>query len=414
MIFLLLLFVPNIAHAYLDPASGSAILYIIVAAVTSLIFYSRSILIMLYAKILMVFKKENLLSNNIVIYSEGKQYWNTFNPLIKEFLKNNDKITYLTSSKDDPAFQIDDINLNAKYIGNEVLACSYLNYLTANLLITTTPQLDVFTLKKTKKIKHYVHVVHAPIDVHTYRKFAFDFYDTVMCSGPHQIKSIRALESSRNTNTKNLLETGLLYYDNKSSQDLIPNKNTELTTILIAPTWKEYSLLNQCGEELITQLLDTNQYKVILRPHPQSFVSFRDLTEGIISKFESNPNFKLDREKSGENSMQNSDLMISDLSGIVWDYIFIYEKPVILFETPSNLQGFEDTEIPHLSWEKSLIKTHLKIFKDVSTIQEKIELLQNSWNIKKFQEEREQSLFNFQNAAPVAYKQIKNILKEVN
>jgi len=253
--------------------------------------------------------------------------------------------------------------------------------------------------------------VHAPIDIHTYRKFAFDFYDSVLCSGPHQIKSIRALENSRGTKPKKLLETGLLYYDKIEKIEV--HETPDKKTILIAPTWKEYSLLNQCGMELISDLLDTNLYKIILRPHPQSFVSFKQLTDETISKFSNHPDFTLDREKSGDLSMSKSDLMISDLSGIVWDYIFVQEKPVLLFETPSDLKGFEDTEIPHVSWEKDLIHNHLQTFNTINGIIDKIENLQASWNQELFREHRNSSLFNFKKSAPIAYKQLTEILNEV-
>ena len=62
----------NNALAYLDPASGSAILYILVGVVTSIIFYSRSLIVIAYAKFLSLVKKESLTSEDIVIYSEGK------------------------------------------------------------------------------------------------------------------------------------------------------------------------------------------------------------------------------------------------------------------------------------------------------------------------------------------------------
>lgn len=410
-IIFILFFTIKPAYAYLDPASGSAILYIVVALVTSIIFYSKSLLVIGYAKLLILFKKENMLDKEVVMYSEGKQYWNTFLPLIEEFLKNNHKLTYLTSSKDDPILKINNESLTSKYIGNEVLACSYLNYLSAKLLITTTPQLNVFILKKTKKIKHYAHIVHAPIDVHTYRKFAFDFYDSVLCSGPHQIKSIKALEQLRGTKPKQLFETGLLYYD--KTQKIKHKSKAHTLTILIAPTWKEYSLLNQCGVDLLKALLSNEKFQVILRPHPQSFVSFKELTDTIIEEFSPYPNFSLDREKSGDLSMSKSDIMISDLSGIVWDYIFVQEKPVLLFDTPNNLVGFEDTEIPHISWEKTLIKEHLETFNTTQGIIDKVNLLVSSWNEDKFRQERSNSIYNFQDTASTAYNQLTGILNEV-
>lgn len=408
---ILFCFISTYAHAYLDPASGSAILYLVLAGVTSLVFYSRTILIIAYSKIRRLFTKDKIDEHKFVIYSEGNQYWSTFKPLVNEFIKNETKLLYLTSSKDDLVFELDNDFIESKYIGSEVLASSYLNYLKADILITTTPQLNVFTFKRSKWVKHFCHIVHAPIDVHTYRKFAFDFYDSVLCSGPHQMKSIRNLEAKRSTKTKELFATGLLYYDNITE---LPKKNTYSKTILIAPTWKEYSLLNKAGVEVINELL--KDYKVILRPHPQTYKSFPEVILKIENKFKENTNFSIDTNKDGFESMQLSDLMISDLSGIVWDYLFIHEKPVVLFETPENLIGFEDTEIDHISWEKDLINKQLVTFNeyDFHKLKDIVESSNKDFNSKNFVKIKEESLFNFRNAASVAYKQITNIQKEIS
>ena len=62
-----------------------------------------------------------------------------------------------------------------------------------------------------------------------YKYFAFDFFDTVMCSGKHQIESIRQLEKLRKTK-KELLQTGLTYFDvlenENKQQNISKNKNT--------------------------------------------------------------------------------------------------------------------------------------------------------------------------------------------
>lgn len=414
LIALIALCLPIEAYAYLDPASGSAILYIILAAITSLIFYSKTIFIILYSKLYRLLKKEDPKSYDFVIYSEGKQYWTTFKPLIEEFEKNKQEVLYTTSSQDDPIFNFKSDFIHSKYIGSEVFASSYLNYLRTKVLITTTPQLNIFNLKKSKYVNHYTHIVHAPVDVHTYRKFAFDYYDSVMCSGAHQIKSIRSLESFRNMPQKDLYETGLLYYDNQKE---LPRDLSDKKTILIAPTWKEYSLLNTCGEVLITELL--KNFNVILRPHPQTYKSFPEVISNIENNFLHKENFEIDTNKSGLEVMQKASLMISDLSGVVWDFIFLHEKPVVLFETPDDLKGFEDTEIKHESWEKDLIKKELKTFNelDIHKIEKIIINSRDNWNKEHFRDVKHQSMFNFQNAAPIAYKnliQIKNHIQGIS
>ena len=62
-----------------------------------------------------------------------------------------------------------------------------------------------------------------------YNYFAFDFFDTIMCSGKHQIDSIRKLEKLRKTKKKNTLQTGLTYYDifNQTKSDLNINKEKQ-------------------------------------------------------------------------------------------------------------------------------------------------------------------------------------------
>ena len=320
-------------------------------------------------------------------------------------------MTFLTSAKDDPAFNLKSDYVNVKYIGNEVIASSYLNFLKAKVLITTTPQLNIFTFKRKANIKHYCHIVHAPVDVHTYRKFAFDYFDSIFCSGEHQIKSIRHLEKARSLPKKKLLKTGLLYYDLvKESAEQI-----DKTTILIAPTWKEYSLLNKCGEQLIQKLLDCTRFNIILRPHPQSFKSFPDVINNITNKFNKNSRFILDKESTGDVSMKRSCLMISDLSGIIWDYIFIQSKPVLLFETPQDLRGFEDTEISHKSWEKELIHNHLETFNEnyLDDLVDKVNRLLNNWSNEAFKVIKDESFYNFGKASDIAYKQLIEIVEKL-
>ena len=42
---------------------------------------------------------------------------------------------------------------------------------------------------KRSKSNEYIHIIHSPTDCLMYNYFAFDF-DTIMCSGKHQIDSI--------------------------------------------------------------------------------------------------------------------------------------------------------------------------------------------------------------------------------
>src|SRR5690606_26155606 len=161
-----------------------------------------------------------------------------------------------TSDKQDPGLNSGLKNVTSKYLGNINFSAAYLAQLEADFVGMTTPQLDVLTIKRSKKVKHYGHILHAPVDVFTYRKFAFDYFDSVFCSGPHQIKSIRFLEEKRNTPKKELYEVGCTYYDLMlENLSRLSEEEKKRPTVLVAPTWKEYSLLHKYGPQFFRTLL---------------------------------------------------------------------------------------------------------------------------------------------------------------
>lgn len=351
---LFLLLLPINAYAYLDPASGSAIVYIVISVASAGFFVLRNFAFDLYhfIAIKLKFKAIPQLENSIVFYSEGKQYWYVFKPVLDALKDKGIRSLFLTSDKNDEAFKFANQDLEVRYIGSMNLTGAYLRQVRADVLVMTTPQLDVLTIKRSKNVKHYCHIVHAPVDVFTYRKFAFDYFDSVFCSGPHQIKSIRALERKRQTFPKELLEVGCTYYDHliEETKKLEVKKNIR-KVVLVAPTWKEYSLLHNYGGRFFEKLLSSEDLEVILRPHPQIYMSYPEVIASIETQFKDHPRFSIDRNPSGALSMKRSDVMISDLSGIIWDYVYLFQKPVLLMKTPLNLDGFEATELDHTMWE---------------------------------------------------------------
>lgn len=98
-------------------------------------------------------------------------------------------------------------------------------------------------------------------------------------------------------------------------------------TVLYAPSWGTRSSINTFGPEMIEKLL-AGGMKVIFRPHPQSFISDKEKLDDLFNKFAKNENFILDKNKTGMESMANSDLMISDFSGVIFDYYYLFNKPV--------------------------------------------------------------------------------------
>lgn len=403
---------------YIDPASTSALLYILVALVATIVFSLRGF----FYKIRNLIMGKGFVNSkdfehvDIIFYSEGRQYWPVFLPVIRSLEKMGIPCAYLTSDKDDPGLEYRSEQVASKYLGNLTMTSVYLNRLKAKFVGMTTPQLDVMMLKRSKNVQHYGHIVHAPIDVFTYRKFAFDYYDSVFCSGPHQAEGIRKLEEKRHTKKKLLLETGLTYYDimvDEVKQMPVPEKKNPV--VLVAPTWKEYSIVNRFGAGFFERLLEDTAYDIILRPHPQSYVSFPGLMRDIEDRLKDEPRVAIDRNQLGTASMAKSDIMISDLSGVFWDYAFLYSKPVLLLKTAfDSIEGFEGSELDHEMWEMRERGRLGREFDedDIGNIGTMIDEMLAHPPTMQLEELKKESVYNFGKAGDVAARQILNIVKE--
>ncbi|MGD9994981.1 MAG: CDP-glycerol glycerophosphotransferase family protein [Salinivirgaceae bacterium] len=405
---------------YIDPASTSALLYIIIALIATLAFALRGFFYKIKNLILGkgFVNRSEFEHIDIIFYSEGKQYWPVFLPIIQALEKKNIPCAYLTSDKNDPGLDYQSDLLGRKYLGNLTMTSVYLNKLKAKFVGMTTPQLDVMMIRRSKHVQHYAHIVHAPIDVFTYRKFAFDYFDSVFCSGPHQIEGIRQLEARRGTPKKLLLETGLTYYDVMLDEIInlnLPEKKKPV--VLVAPTWKDYSILNRFGVRFFENLLKNSDYDVILRPHPQTYVSFPKLIGEIEERFKEESRLHIDRNQLGTESMAKADLMIGDLSGVFWDFAFLFSKPVLLLKTDfDSIEGFEGSELNYSMWEMRERNRLGNIFNesDVENISQLVnELLQNP-PVADLEALKNESVFNFGNACETAANQILSIVENID
>jgi len=415
---LLFLFIPAPLFAYIDPMSGSTILYVLFALAATL-FYSLIGVFYRFKNMLAgrgFSSQESFDGVDIVFFSEGKQYWNVYLPVIRALEKKEISCAYVTADPSDPALEYQSHFLQVKALGSMNSAMAFMNQLSSPIVVTTTPQLDIFTLKRSKKVQHYAHLLHSPTDTHTYRQFAFDYFDSVLCSGPYQIRSIREVEKQRNTPAKKLLKTGLTYYDilkeECSADELISEE--EKPSVLVAPTWQPYSILNRFGVSFFRQLLSDN-YNIIFRPHPQSFVSFPELVQDVINEFKENTSFTLDSNPSGSESMNKSSVMISDLSGVIYDYLFLYEKPVILMDTEINTDGMEAYDLAFEMWDKSLCRTTGKTIseEEISKLPSIVKKILNQPQKNEIKKIRDEALYNFGTAGETAAAQLLEIVEEL-
>jgi hypothetical protein len=342
---------------YIDPGTGSALFSILIGAAATVYFLGRALVIKL--KVVLSGRKAAdtaFLDHPFVIYCEGKQYWNVFKPVLDEFENRGVGLMYLTSAVDDPVFDFSWNFVKAEFIGEGNRAFARLNMLRAGICLMSTPGLDVYQLKRSKMVKHYSHVLHAPSDATMYRLFGIDYFDSILLTGDYQAADIRILEQQRNIPEKKLLTAGCTYLDVYAEK--IKNLSLEENhpfTVLVSPSWGPSALLARYGEKLLDPLTASG-WRIIIRPHPQSKKSEAAMLEYLQTRYKDSGNIVWDYERENIYSLNKADIMISDFSGIIFDYMFLRDKPVLYVSQNIDLRPYDADDIDHELWQFKTIK----------------------------------------------------------
>lgn len=345
---------------YIDPGTGSMLFSILIGAAATVFFLFRALLLKI--KFILSGKKDGSAQVDssykpYVIYNEGNQYWNTFKPVVEEFEARKIPLEYLTSSKNDPVFDQKYNYVKAEFIGEGNSAFAKLNMLSAGVVLMTTPGLQVYQLKRSKNVKHYSHVLHMPNDATTYRLFGLDFFDSVLLTGDYQATDLRYLEEKRGINKKELVTVGCPYLDvYKQNIAEIPAEENHPFTVLVSPSWGDVGLLKKYGEKLLDPLSKTG-WRIIVRPHPQSKKSETEMLERLTARYKDNPNIVWDYERQNIFSLKKSDIMISDFSGIIFDYTFLCDKPVMYVNAGMDLRPYDAYDLDGKElWQYSVLR----------------------------------------------------------
>jgi hypothetical protein len=347
----------NLYTLYIDPGTGSILFSVLVGAAATLYFLVRALILKL--KVFFVGGKYSSSGNykwKYVIYCEAKQYWNVFKTVVEEFELNKTELRYLTSAEDDPVFEKTWEYIKPEYIGEGNNAFAHLNFISAEIVLMTTPGLDVYQLKRSKAVKHYSHVLHAPVDATTYRLFGLDYFDSVLLTGDYQAADIRRLEKFRGLPEKQLVTVGCSYLDVYSDEiKKIPANEDNTFTVLISPSWGPSALLSRYGEKLLDPLGDSG-WRIIVRPHPQSLKSEPLILERLQKRYENYKNIYWDTERENIFSLCKADIMISDFSGIIFDYMFLRDRPVLYLNHHFDSRLYDADDLDHELWQFKIIR----------------------------------------------------------
>ncbi len=302
-------------------------------------------------------------NKHLVFYSEKSGFYKYFENVIDELLKRSNVIIhYITSDPNDQIFMISSTQPRIKpyYIGEKRLITLFMK-MDADMVIMTMPELNNFHYKRSyiKKDIEYVYIFHYPLSTHmVLRKGALDSYDTIFCVGEFQHEEIRQTERLYNLPEKKLITVGYgqleKLYD---SYNMMSKTDRTKKKILIAPSWQPDNILDSCIDELLKAILGQG-YEVVVRPHPEYVKRYGYRMDAIVDRYKQydggDLTFELDF--TSNNSIFDSDLVITDWSGTAYEFSFITKKPSVFINTPQKINNPEYSRLSVEPLEISLRK----------------------------------------------------------
>lgn len=320
---------------------------------------------------------------HVVFYSEGKNYWSYLEPIIIELsLKTKLSITYITSDENDPGLLVD---LNIKKL---LIDCSYMREwffqnINCHIMIMTMPDLDNFQIKKSNKTDHYIYTNHSLSSLSSaFRKHAVSNYDAIVCQSEYHYNEILMQEKFYKQEPKNLIKAGYCKIDmlvKEYAGYKLTNKEIDEKIILLAPTWGENCIIETGkGIALIRNLLDQG-YQVVLRPHPETYKHAQNKINEINNSYQNNEGFTIEANITSHASLFSSSALLTDWSGIAWEYSLALNKPVLFYDVKEKINNEDYHDMPFTSFEKNMREEVGIIWNGYDSIDHII----NNWKNKK-------------------------------
>lgn len=295
-------------------------------------------------------------NKHLVFYAESGGFYKYLGPVVEWILEHsgNGTIHYVTN---DPTDQIFDLaqkqpRISAYYIG-PVRIIPLLLKMDADIVVMTTPDLGRFHIDRSyvKKDVEYVYVDHAPNSLHmTYRKGAFDHFDTIFANGPAQVAETRATEKLYGLKPKRVVETGYPFLDTLLSNPPPPLGDGP-KRVMIAPSYQDGNIFDSCLDALLAALAAPGRV-LVLRPHPQYVRRFPAKMQAIEARCANRPDVEIEADFGKPSTMDRAAVLVTDWSGIAYEYAFQTRRPVLFVDTPMKVINPE--------WEKlGLVPTEI-------------------------------------------------------
>lgn len=285
-------------------------------------------------------------NKHVVFYAEGGGYYKYFKTVIEWLLAHtNLTIHYVTNDPNDKlvtnpqSLVPDPSRIRAYYIGPTKIIPLMMK-MDADMVVMTTPDLNTYHIKRSyvRKDVEYVYVDHGPTSVHMcYRKGAFDHFDTIMCNGPFQVAEHRATEKCYSLKPKKLIESGYPLLDTLAV-GVNATVGSRTPRIMIANSHQKDNIFDSCLDDLISSILKAvPTAQVVVRPHPQYVRRNPAKMQAIAERYAMNASVVMETDFSKPSTMDQSDVLITDWSGIAYEFAYKTHRPTLFVDTPMKV-----------------------------------------------------------------------------
>ena len=352
-------------------------------------------------------KKENadykrffsVLNKHLVFYSESNGFYKYYKAMIDYILENtNITIHYITSDYNDKISELEKENSQIKaYYIEEKKLITLMMKLDCDVMVMTMPDIETYHIKRSyvRKDIEYIYIPHCMDSLNmTMRYKSTDYYDTVYVTGKHQREEMEEINKLHNLPNRKIFNWGYSLLDEMIldyQKNKIENKEK---VVLIAPSWQKDNIIDLCLDEILEKLKGHN-YHVVVRPHPQHVRHMKEKFESLKDKYKDDKSIEIQTDFTANNTVFNADLMITDWSGICYEYAFTTNKPVLFINSPMKIMNPNYKEVktePINIWCRSKIGEELelselekiddlveKMLKNSKTYEKKIEKITNEY-----------------------------------
>lgn len=301
------------------------------------------------------YKKFFSLGNkHLVFYSESNGFYKYYAGTIKFILDHtNIPLHYITSDPNDSIFSMAESNphIHPYYINSNHLITLMMK-MDADVVVMTMPDLETFQIKRSivREDVEYIYIPHCTNSLNlTMRKGCVDHFDAILATGKHQREEFEEMQKLHGIHNQVIVDAGYpllddLYHDYQNMLAKHTDKEKNRKTVLIAPSWQKGNIIDSCLDQILEQLKNLD-FDIIVRPHPQHVRHMPERMEQLKQRYSEYKNIEIQTDFSSNEPIFMSDAIITDWSGIAYEYAFTTLKPVLFIDTPMKIMNPDYKEL---------------------------------------------------------------------